>query len=37
MAAYDRDLSGQLEDTPYPDEAIKAALDELPQIAPTSS
>jgi tryptophan synthase beta chain len=37
MAAYDRYLSGQLEDTPYPDEAIKAALDELPQIAPTSS
>ena len=34
MAAYDRYLSGQLEDCVYPDEAIKAALAELPKIPP---
>ena len=33
MAAYDRYLSGQLEDSPYPDEAIKMALAELPKVA----
>jgi tryptophan synthase beta chain len=33
MAAYDRYLSGELEDSPYPDEAIKAALAELPNVA----
>ena len=33
MAAYDRYLCGQLEDCPYPDEAIKAALANLPKIA----
>jgi hypothetical protein len=33
MAAYDRYLSGQLEDSSYPDEAIRAALADLPQIA----
>jgi tryptophan synthase beta chain len=37
MAAYDRYLSGQLEDSPYPEAAIKAALAELPRVArPTS-
>ena len=33
MAAYDRYLSGQLEDSSYPDEAIRAALADLPKIA----
>jgi tryptophan synthase beta chain len=33
MAAYDRYLSGQLEDSPYPDDAIKAALADLPKVA----
>jgi tryptophan synthase beta chain len=33
MAAYDRYLSGQLEDTSHPEEAIKAALADLPKIA----
>ncbi|MDB5108131.1 MAG: tryptophan synthase subunit beta [Candidatus Binatus sp.] len=33
MASYDRYLSGQLEDVIYPDEAIKAALAELPKVA----
>ncbi|HTY56798.1 MAG TPA: TrpB-like pyridoxal phosphate-dependent enzyme [Candidatus Binataceae bacterium] len=33
MAAYDRYFSGQLEDRAYPEEAIKAALAELPRIA----
>src|SRR5713101_1306109 len=33
MAAYDRYLSGQLEDSPYPDDAIKAALTDLPKVA----
>jgi tryptophan synthase beta chain len=33
MAAYDRFLSGRLEDCPYPDDAIKAALAELPKVA----
>src|SRR5215467_7624477 len=32
MAAYDRYLSGQLEDSPHPDEAIKASLAELPKV-----
>ena len=32
MAAYDMYLSGQLEDSPYPDEAINAALADLPKI-----
>jgi predicted alternative tryptophan synthase beta-subunit len=34
MAAYDRYFSGQLEDCAYPDEAIRAALAELPKLAP---
>jgi tryptophan synthase beta chain len=33
MAAYDRYLSGQLEDTAHPEEAIKAALADLPKVA----
>jgi tryptophan synthase beta chain len=33
MAAYDRYLRGELEDSPYPDEAIKAALADLPKVA----
>jgi tryptophan synthase beta chain len=33
MAAYDRYFSGQLEDSTYPDEAIKAALADLPKIS----
>jgi tryptophan synthase beta chain len=33
MAAYDRYLCGQLEDSPYPDDAIKAALADLPKVA----
>jgi hypothetical protein len=33
MAAYDRYLCGDLEDSSYPDEAIKAALADLPQLA----
>ena len=33
MTAYDLYLSGQLEDSPYPDEAIKAALADLPKVA----
>jgi tryptophan synthase beta chain len=37
MAAYDRYLSGRLEDSPYPDEAIRAALAELPKVAPQPS
>src|SRR4029077_15376451 len=37
MAAYDRDLSGQLEDSPYPDEAIKMALAELPKVVQQAS
>jgi tryptophan synthase beta chain len=32
MAAYDRYLSGQLEDVAYPDEAIRTALEDLPKI-----
>jgi tryptophan synthase beta chain len=32
MAAYDRYLSGQLEDVAYPDEAIRNALEDLPKI-----
>jgi hypothetical protein len=32
MAAYDRYLSGQLEDSPYSEEAINAALADLPKI-----
>src|SRR5271155_2158512 len=37
MAAYDRYLSGQLEDSPYPEEAIKTALAELPKVTHQSS
>jgi len=33
MTAYDLYLSGQLEDSPYPDDAIKAALADLPKVA----
>jgi tryptophan synthase beta chain len=33
MTAYYRYLSGQLEDSPYPDEAINAALADLPKVA----
>jgi tryptophan synthase beta chain len=33
MAAYGRYLSDELEDSPYPEAAIKAALAELPKIA----
>ena len=32
MAAYDSYLSGQLEDSSYPDEAIRAALADLPKV-----
>jgi tryptophan synthase beta chain len=32
MAAYDRYLAGKLEDTPYPDAAIQAALADLPKV-----
>ncbi len=32
MTAYDRYLQGKLEDTPYPQDAIAAALDELPKV-----
>jgi tryptophan synthase beta chain len=32
MAAYDRYLSGQLEDVAYPDEAIRNALEDLPKV-----
>jgi len=34
MAAYDAYLAGKLQDYEYPDEAIRAALDRLPQVAP---
>ncbi len=34
MSAYQSYLSGQLEDAPYPDEAIRTALAELPKISP---
>ncbi len=33
MAAYDRYLSGQLEDSRYPEEAIKEAQAELPKFS----
>jgi len=33
MAAYDRYFGGQLEDTVYSDEALRAALAELPKVA----
>jgi hypothetical protein len=33
MAAYDRYLSGELEDCAYPDQAINAALADLPSVA----
>ncbi len=36
MAAYDRYLSGQLEDSPYPEAAIEAALADLPKVAPNA-
>jgi tryptophan synthase beta chain len=36
MAAYDRYLSGELEDSPYPDAAIKAALAHLPKVGEPS-
>ncbi|MDO8431630.1 MAG: TrpB-like pyridoxal phosphate-dependent enzyme [Candidatus Binatus sp.] len=32
MAAYDRFFAGELEDTSYPDEAIQAALADLPKV-----
>jgi hypothetical protein len=32
MSAYDKYLSGQLEDYSYPTEAIAAALHRLPQV-----
>ncbi len=32
LAAYDRYLAGQLEDFEYPEEAIKKALESLPQV-----
>jgi tryptophan synthase beta chain len=32
MGAYDRYLSGELEDYDYPDEAIRAALEHLPKV-----
>jgi tryptophan synthase beta chain len=32
MAAYDSYFSGKLEDSAYPEEAIKAALDRLPKV-----
>jgi tryptophan synthase beta chain len=35
MAAYDRYLSGELEDSPYPDAAVEAALADLPKVART--
>ncbi len=33
MGAYDRYFAGELEDTAYPDEAIQAALADLPKVA----
>jgi tryptophan synthase beta chain len=33
MASYDRYFAGQLEDFSYPEEAIKASLEHLPQLA----
>ncbi|MDQ7012213.1 MAG: hypothetical protein Q9M29_10350, partial [Mariprofundaceae bacterium] len=33
MSAYDRYLSGQLEDYEYPQEEISAALERLPKVA----
>lgn len=33
LAAYDRYLGGELEDSPYPEAAIEAALAELPKVA----
>jgi tryptophan synthase beta chain len=32
MSAYERYLGGQLQDSPYPDEAIESALAQLPKI-----
>ena len=36
MAAYDRYLGGELKDSPYPEEAIQAALADLPKVAKPS-
>ena len=33
MASYDRYFAGQLEDFGYPEEAIRASLAKLPQLA----
>ncbi len=33
LTAYDRYLAGELEDAPYPEEAIRAALADLPKVA----
>ena len=33
MTAYDRYLSGQLDDIAYPEHAISAALEELPKVS----
>ncbi len=35
MTAYDRYLHGELEDISYPADAIAAALDQLPKVAPS--
>jgi tryptophan synthase beta chain len=37
MSAYERYLAGQLEDSPYPDEAIESALAQLPKIVRSQS
>jgi tryptophan synthase beta chain len=36
ISAYERYLAGQLDDAPYPDEAVDAALAQLPKIAPAN-
>jgi tryptophan synthase beta chain len=33
MGAYDSYFNGKLEDFAYPEEAIKAALDRLPEVS----
>ena len=33
LSAYERYLAGQLEDAPYPKEAINTALAQLPKLA----
>ena len=33
MAAYDKYFAGELEDFPYPEEALKVSLANLPKVA----